>query len=420
MYCRHCGAEMPETQAVCEACGEKNPMPKKFNWAVVVAAICCVAISAGLVATVLMGMNPTPATPGSALTDRTSYTGTKDEVMAALDTVVATAGEFELTNRELQIAYWTSIYDFLTFYGEYATMWVDFTQPLDQQYIDTTMSTTWQQYFLEAAITSWRRYEILVALAKEDNQPMSAELETWFADLPNQLKATVSQYGFNSVDEMVAYDYGECSDYAAYEAYMKLYYYSDEKYERLYNSITLTEAQLEAYYSENQSSIESSGYGKNAGSIVNVRHILIAPGTDAEKPFTEEQWTAAQNRAQALLNTWLQGSADEDAFAALAKTNSSCSSAAQGGLIENIVKGQMVAEFEEWCMEPHEYGDYGIVKTSYGYHLMFYVDGMELWRSAAESGLRSEKINEVLNAKEAQSPLKVQYDKIMLAEGKFG
>ena len=418
MYCRHCGAEMQESQVVCEACGEKNPHPKKFNWAVVVAAICCVAISASLLATVLMGMNPT--TPGGAITDRSSYTGTKDEVMAALDTVVATAGEFELTNRELQIAYWTSIYDFLTFYGEYATMWVDFTQPLDQQYIDTTMTTTWQQYFLEAAITSWRRYEILVALAKEENQPMSAELETWFANLPNQLKATVSQYGFNSVDEMVAYDYGVCSDYAAYEAYMTLYYYSDEQYERLSNSITLTEAQLEEYYSENQSSIESSGYGKNAGSVVNVRHILLKPGEDTEKPFTDAQWADAEARAKALLDTWLQGSADEDAFAALAKTHSACSSAAQGGLIQNIVKGQMVAEFEEWCMEPHEYGDYGIVKTVYGYHLMFYVEGVELWRSAAESGLRSEKINDILTSKEVKYPLSVKYDKIMLAEGKFG
>ena len=99
---------------------------------------------------------------------------------------------------------------------------------------------------------------------------------------------------------------------------------------------------------------------------------------------------------------------------------SSCSSAAQGGLISDIMVGQMVQEFEDWCMEPHEYGDYGIVKTQFGYHLMFYVDGVELWYDVAKSNVLSEKMSDYLTAQEESYPLTVNYSKIWLGEAKLG
>ena len=35
--------------------------------------------------------------------------------------------------------------------------------------------------------------------------------------------------------------------------------------------------------------------------------------------------------------------------------------------------GQMVQEFEDWCFSKHEVGDVDVVKTMYGYHVMYYV-----------------------------------------------
>ena len=36
----------------------------------------------------------------------------------------------------------------------------------------------------------------------------------------------------------------------------------------------------------------------------------------------------------------------------------------------------MVAEFDAWIFDANrKYGDYGLVKTTYGYHLMFFVHG---------------------------------------------
>ena len=56
------------------------------------------------------------------------------DLEASLDTVIATAGGQELTNRELQVYYWMSFYDFLDMYGNYITaMGMDPTGPLDMQ-----------------------------------------------------------------------------------------------------------------------------------------------------------------------------------------------------------------------------------------------------------------------------------------------
>ena len=83
------------------------------------------------------------------------------------------------------------------------------------------------------------------------------------------------------------------------------------------------------------------------------------------------------------------------------------------------VMGQMVKEFEDWCMEPHEYGDYDIIKTKFGYHLMFYIEGEELWHQVANSAVLSQKMGELLEAEEAKTPLVVDCSKIVLGDAKL-
>ena len=103
----------------------------------------------------------------------------------------------------------------------------------------------------------------------------------------------------------------------------------------------------------------------------NVRHILItaeslelAEGEEA----TEEQLTA---KAQEILDSW---DGTEDGFAALANENSKDpGSNTTGGLYENVPKGQMISEFQNWCYEPgRKAGDTGIVySASTGAHIMY-------------------------------------------------
>jgi predicted nucleotidyltransferase len=71
---------------------------------------------------------------------------------------------------------------------------------------------------------------------------------------------------------------------------------------------------------------------------------------------------------------------DADSFAELAKANSD-DNADAGGLYEEVYKGQMVKEFEDWCFDPaRKPGDTGVVKTTYGYHIMYFVGEGESYR----------------------------------------
>ena len=106
------------------------------------------------------------------------------------------------------------------------------------------------------------------------------------------------------------------------------------------------------------------------GDVVNVRHILVQP----EDTEDDASWEEAKTQAQEYLDEYLAGDQTEDAFAEMATNYSVDSSALDGGLIEDIYPGQMVRAFNDWCFDPdRQTGDTGIVETSYGYHVMYFV-----------------------------------------------
>jgi parvulin-like peptidyl-prolyl isomerase len=100
---------------------------------------------------------------------------------------------------------------------------------------------------------------------------------------------------------------------------------------------------------------------------------------------------------------WQSGDATEDSFAELAKANSSDGSASNGGLYEKVRLGQMVKEFEDWCFaKGRKPGDTGIVKTQYGYHVMYFSGYGEPYRLLiAKSAMQNE---EYKNWLEEQKP----------------
>lgn len=107
---------------------------------------------------------------------------------------------------------------------------------------------------------------------------------------------------------------------------------------------------------------------------VNVRHILLTPQVTAEGTVSEEADAKIKQQTEDFYNEWKSGEATEESFSELAKTISTDGgSREKGGLYENVVPGQMVPEFNDWCFDPaRKPGDSGIVKTSYGYHIMYF------------------------------------------------
>lgn len=131
-----------------------------------------------------------------------------------------------------------------------------------------------------------------------------------------------------------------------------------------------------------------------------VRHLLARAGTGSEP--TQEEYDAAEQEARAFWDEWQAGDATEASFADLAAANSDDSSSAQnGGLIANITSTSGYVEaFQDWALDPaRKAGDVGLVKTEYGWHLMYYVSTNEpVWRQTALSALQNQDYEDLADA----------------------
>lgn len=138
--------------------------------------------------------------------------------------------------------------------------------------------------------------------------------------------------------------------------------------------------------------------------LKNVRHILLTSDTYGSDD-------AAKAKADEVYKEWKDGDATEESFGELAnKYSSDGGSNSKGGLYENVTEGQMVTEFNDWCFDSsRKPGDTDIVKTKFGYHIMYFVgDGGTAWKVAVDNAMRSTDFNDKYN--ELKDDYTVEYD----------
>ena len=139
-----------------------------------------------------------------------------------------------------------------------------------------------------------------------------------------------------------------------------------------------------------------------------VRHILVQADTTKEdskgnevelsQSEIDKNFAEAKTEAEKILKEWKDGEATEASFALLATSKTDDSgSKDNGGLYEDITStSSYVPEFLNWALDSHKVGDTGIIKTDYGYHIMYFVgaDKMEKWESDVRSAISTEKFND--------------------------
>ena len=393
---------IPEEEAPAE---EEAPRKKKGK---VVAIVCaCVVLVAALAAALWYGINGGWTPKANDVYYKDTYYGTAEEVAKNADTVVATIGDKELTNNQLQVFYWMQFYDFLDYYGSMISyIGLDYTAPLDTQYISDT--ETWQQYFLELALSNWQRYQTMCIEAENAGFAVNEEMRANLDAMPETVEEMAASYGYENATLMIQDEMGQGASIDAYLNYLELYYTGSEYLNTLY---TPTEDEILAYFTEHEEDYASSGIYKDA-TLVDVRHILLMPEGD-----TEEQWEECRVKAQELYDSWLAGEATEDSFAALAVEYSEDGSASSGGLYTGVYEGQMVTNFNDWCFdETRAYGDNDLIQTEYGYHIMYFVGSgiSDEWYETAQSDLTSETLRQILTDAMEQHPMEVNYKKICI------
>lgn len=143
--------------------------------------------------------------------------------------------------------------------------------------------------------------------------------------------------------------------------------------------------------------------------VYSVRHILITPAnsedestSSTETGYTDEQWANALSKAEAIVDEYNKGEKTELAFAELAEeysedteSTSAGSSGLYGGGYEGTNIGEMVSEFEGWAVDSsRKYGDVDIVKSEYGYHIMYFIFAGPEYYYNAQTDLAEERNNE--------------------------
>lgn len=369
-----------------------------------------------------IGTVPTDGNPDDA-TCKGTYTVTDEKAIAEKDVVVATIGDAELTNAQLRIYYRSAVSSFLsTEYGYMMMMYgaLDYTKPLDTQ-LSTEGEMTWQQFFVQYALDNWQLTQSLAMEAEKAGVEMTAQDREYLSTMRASLEELAANHTL-TVEDMLAADFGAGVDYEDFEEYQELYLKGSPYYDAEVEKFVATDEELEAYFLENEETYAAGGVTMDS-KFVDVRHILVQvkggfADTNGNMTHTDEEWAECEAEAQAILDAWLAGDKTEDSFALLANEKSEDpGSNTNGGLYQNVYMGQMVEPFETWCFdESRQYGDYGLVKTNYGYHVMYYVGSAPMWKQYAEGDWKNDQISKLLERVVESYPMDVTYENISLGE----
>lgn len=474
MYCKYCQHELEEGNSVCPGCGKDNaedilnesaaaeqtpaeeekaeevksdaPIAKGIvmtpgKLALVIGSV--VILTAIVVALILHGMGfsfagkpeetiaPTEALPTATVpadgtpddvTCKGSYTVSDEEVIAAMDTVVATAGDGQLTNGQLQIYYWMQVQNFLNNYGSYAYYYgLDYTQPLDTQIcLLSDEGLTWQQYFLRAALESWHNYQSMANAAAAAGYELDESFQADIAAIPDSLATEGGLQGFDSAQSYLEYSVGAGAKVEDYMYYMELYYQGYLYFQEEYAKMQPTDEEVDTYFADHEADYAANGITRDSR-YVDIRHILILPegatvDTIYTETFSDEAWAAGEVNAQAILDQWLAGEASETSFANFANANSADpGSNTNGGLYEGVAQGEMVEAFDAWCFDPErQVGDYGIVRTELGFHIMYFSGSTPIWQEYAMSDLLNERASAMMVETMEKYPVSVDYSAIKI------
>jgi len=215
---------------------------------------------------------------------------------------------------------------------------------LDYQISD---DMTIRDYLRQTVETDLQGEVFLTEYAAKKNLKLSDEV---LADIDKQIAdATESAKAYNmTLDEYLQSYYGHSANTEQLRAALQRY--------------ELANLAQKTYVEEYQ-------FAEGEDKLPTVYHVLyptIDLSTREELP--EDKQNEAKTKAEAMLAS-ITTLDDLKTRAEEAKTAGDVGEASE----YTVSLGQMVQEFEDWCFADHKEGDTGLVKTQFGYHVMYFV-----------------------------------------------
>ena len=462
MNCKFCGEPMPESGTFCPVCGRDNaeeaalreevildeiqivpaeeeiPAPEEQMEEAVMPEVKkakrtammvgCFAVLAVLALALFLGIRgkgfDMQLFRKNDIFKKNSYTLDIDKAEAKTDVVVATLGDAQLTNGQLQVYYQMELLQFAQEYSFYLSyVGLDLTQPLDQQPCALLEGYTWQQFFLESALNTWTQNQSLALEAEKNDFQMDQETQDYLDVLEVTMQDLAIKGGYDSADALIREQFGENVDFADYKAYLQTYLLGYLYLDHLAQNIEVpSDEELTAYFNANKETLEAEGIKQDGSYVVDVRHILImveggVENDDGSITFPDAAVAdEAKAKAEQILAQW-QENPTEAYFGELAKEHTADGNGEDGGLYTDVPQGYMVKTFNDWCFDPaRQVGDYGIVETRFGYHVMYFSGrGEEVWLTNTRQYYVNQQQSALLEQLLEPYELNVRYSKIALA-----
>lgn len=309
-------------------------------------------------------------TSAASLSSETSDTGLSIEFNPNEPTTVSTAIPFTYENNYDQAAIdlmnrVVTIHDMTFSKFEYNYYWVNEYVTIYQMYLQSpdsvpmtgagfidvnahvTDDQTVGDYLTSLTISDLQGEVYLLEYAEKYNLTLDAEVEASIDETLEETRKTAEGYGI-TLDEYLQSYYGPDATEAAMREIM-------QRYELVNTSM--------------KHFVENYKFEEGEDQLPIVYHVLyatmdITTGLELDEAAQNE----AKSKAEAFEST-ITTYDDLKTKAVEAKT--------AGDVLEcaeyTVNRGEMVTEFEDWCFEKHEVGDTGIVKSEYGYHVMYFV-----------------------------------------------
>lgn len=405
---------------------------------------------------------PQPTAPPDGdpdnVTCQGSYTVSDRGARSAGDLVVATVGDYQLTNRMLQVYYWMEVADYLRNNPE-----ASFDQSLDTLMCDLDeTAVTWQQYFLQRALNTWHTHRALALRAEKvslpteeayqpnlrahtnrvkETMPAVKDLygyahrqyqpndihQAYLDNIPQLLEQLSAANGFDTLEAQLLDLAGPGPDVQTLIDYTWLYNFSYMYYTQLTYDMSVSQHDLNAFL------FDDPDFGaETQGSYVTIRQILLVPegaAVDSDGTVTADAdaWDACRIQAEEALSGWADSvvdarryaradNVDEAVFAELAvKLSNDEGSRCDGGLYSDLRPGQLVEPLDSWCFDPErQSGDTAVIESQCGYHLVFYVGCQDALQLQAEQEILQQKTVELFRSALEEYPMTVNYKAICL------
>ena len=417
----------------CKACGKDNYIfrepRKKLTPKQVKSIIAAVLAVVVLVPTIIFGVKGVLyLTNENDLYFKKNYTVSANRSGKYANDVVAVSGNSKLTNAQLQVFYWMRVYEYLSNYNtSYTTVAFDYTKPLSSQICEEATGKTWEQYFLTEALNVWHRYAVLAEAAEKEGFTLPEDAQKALAGLRTSAEQAAKTAKIDNLDTFIQTEMGPGVTFVDYEACVKLSYIANSYYSHVAENMLdeVTDAEIEAHFVKNQELLKNNyKITKESGDLVSVRHILIEvkkTGKDAngKEISTEADWETCKEEAQKILDEYRAGFLQEERFAELAKKYSTdTGSKDNGGLYEGIsASTNFVKPFLDWCMgESRYHGEVTLLRSDYGYHVMYFVKGEPGWIQYCRSGAANDKCSAMADDLMKGNPVETDYKKIFLGQ----